>query len=192
MAHDCQVSDFGLSRTVPINTFLQTATLGTVTHMPPELLEDGLLGPSADVYSFGIMLWEMISGGFPFQAMGQHDIVVSVVRGVRPPMPTFVTTTLWALIQQCWDGDHQKRPSFISIVGVLQSMTSEIVLYSLVFLDKTCMCLHCKSNSDMELNLYCVIVVINIWYIQYFILCCHVSSKNLSLFAVPCFPSDVG
>ena len=47
-----QVADFGLSRDVEA-TMVNTGTLGTVTHMPPELLEWGELTKSADVYSFG-------------------------------------------------------------------------------------------------------------------------------------------
>lgn len=107
---------------IPINTFLQTATLGTITHMPPELLRDGILAPSADIYSFGIMLWEMISGGFPFQGMSQHDIILAVVGGTRPTMPRFIPRDLWTLIQDCWHEDHFRRPSFTTVVGVLQGL----------------------------------------------------------------------
>lgn len=50
------MADFGLSRTFGDGaTHMSTATLGTVTHMPPELLLTGQLRPSADVYSFGII-----------------------------------------------------------------------------------------------------------------------------------------
>lgn len=147
-AHNCQVSDFGLSRTILVDNFLQTATKGTITHMPPEVLQDGLLSPSTDVYSFGIMLWEMISGGFPFNAMGQKDIMLAVVGGFRPPMPTFITPNIWALIQQCWDGDYKKRPNFASISRVLQSMESKIVMYSFIFL------LECTRGIHLLLRIY--------------------------------------
>ncbi len=50
-----QVADFGLSRVMQSNA-VSTQSLGTVTHMPPELLTEGLLTPAADVYSFGVRL----------------------------------------------------------------------------------------------------------------------------------------
>jgi serine/threonine protein kinase len=51
-----QIADFGLTRAMaPSATHVSTASHGTVTHMPPELLMQGQLRPAADVYSFGIM-----------------------------------------------------------------------------------------------------------------------------------------
>ena len=56
-----QVADFGLSRQAA-STTVDTDTYGTVTHMPPELLMEGKLTKSADVYAFGVLLWEMYTG----------------------------------------------------------------------------------------------------------------------------------
>lgn len=56
-----QVADFGLSRQAESQT-VDTDTYGTVTHMPPELLMEGKLTKSADVYAFGVLLWEMYTG----------------------------------------------------------------------------------------------------------------------------------
>lgn len=56
-----QIADFGLSRHASATT-MDTETYGTVTHMPPELLMDGKLTKSADVYAFGVLLWEMYTG----------------------------------------------------------------------------------------------------------------------------------
>lgn len=66
-----QVADFGLSRQAS-STTVDTDTYGTVTHMPPELLMEGKLTKSADVYAFGVLLWEMYTGMVAFT--------------VRPPM----------------------------------------------------------------------------------------------------------
>ena len=56
-----QVADFGLSR-LASSTTVDTDTYGTVTHMPPELLMEGKLTKSADVYAFGVLLWELYTG----------------------------------------------------------------------------------------------------------------------------------
>ena len=56
------MADFGMSREMLVASRIQTTTYGTVTHMPPELLVSGELGPAADVYSFGVILNEMYCG----------------------------------------------------------------------------------------------------------------------------------
>ncbi len=66
-----KVGDFGLSRAMGdvVSSHLSTATVGTVTHMPPELLLSGRLRPSCDVYSFGVMLWQLFTGAVPYAGM---------------------------------------------------------------------------------------------------------------------------
>lgn len=58
----CKVSDFGLSRFLAEDTHIETFTYGTITHMPPELLRGGILTPAADVYSFAVLMWELLTG----------------------------------------------------------------------------------------------------------------------------------
>eukprot|EP00883_Tetradesmus_obliquus_P013133 jgi/Sobl393_1/6057/SZX69651.1 len=53
-----KVADFGLSRMLTHGSKVVTKTYGTITHMPPETLEHGVAGKAADVYSFGVLLWQ--------------------------------------------------------------------------------------------------------------------------------------
>ncbi|GFH21144.1 protein kinase domain-containing protein, partial [Haematococcus lacustris] len=83
-----KVGDFGLSRAMGDNcpTHLSTATVGTVTHMPPELLSEGRLRPSCDVYSFGIILWQLFTGEVPYA--GMHYAVIVYQQALAPaPLP---------------------------------------------------------------------------------------------------------
>ena len=59
-----QLADFGLSRVLDHekHTHISTQTYGTVAYMPPELLSDSRLTRSADIYSFGMLMWELTSG----------------------------------------------------------------------------------------------------------------------------------
>jgi len=73
-----------LSRPVTsIKTHISTFTAGTVSHMPPEVLKDGILTPAVDVFSFGMLLWELISGELPFLGEPHPDWVKSVNRAIR-------------------------------------------------------------------------------------------------------------
>ena len=59
----CKLGDFGLSRMLPeTQTHVNTGSCGTVTHASPELLTDGRLTKACDVFAFGMILWELVTG----------------------------------------------------------------------------------------------------------------------------------
>ncbi|CAD7700036.1 unnamed protein product [Ostreobium quekettii] len=121
----CKVGDFGLSRVILNNgTHIETFTCGTVRYMPPELLRDGLMTPAVDVYSFGMLLWEMVSGSRAFSGKHRNDIMVTVVDGRRPSIPSHCPTKFASLIRACWQQDNTRRPTFKKIVGQLQRLAS--------------------------------------------------------------------
>jgi len=78
-----KVADFGLARVLEAGAGVTTKTYGTVTHMPPELLTDGLLSKAADVYAFGVLLWELTTGQKPYQGMSHGQIVHARAAGPR-------------------------------------------------------------------------------------------------------------
>lgn len=116
----CKVGDFGLSRIVMNGSFIQTFTCGTVRYMPPELLKDGRLTAAADVYSFGMLVWELISGRQLYPKKRHNEIIVEVVDGDRPSIPSWCPMDIALLIQDCWDHEYMRRPSFKQIVDRLK------------------------------------------------------------------------
>ncbi|EFJ42347.1 hypothetical protein VOLCADRAFT_97629 [Volvox carteri f. nagariensis] len=123
-----QVADFGLSKVFnEASTHLSTATVGTVTHMCPVLLQTGQMRPSSDVFSFGIILWQLLTGGAPFAGMRYAEIVYKVlvkgggvaVAGLRPEFPPFVPRRLVAVAEACWAANPNMRPTFELLVGQL-------------------------------------------------------------------------
>jgi serine/threonine protein kinase len=76
-----QVSDFGLARQLSTEApVIQTRSYGTVTHMPPELLMKGVMSMAVDVYSWGVVAWEMFMGHRPYSGMS-HSQVRGFCRG---------------------------------------------------------------------------------------------------------------
>ncbi|GMH33466.1 hypothetical protein BSKO_01300 [Bryopsis sp. KO-2023] len=118
----CKVGDFGLSRLMNMETHISTFSCGSVSHMPPEVLRDGILTPAADVFSFGVLLWELMSGKLPFVGQAFTDMMVSIVEGYRPKMPQFFPTQYAKLIRECWSSSRQVRPTFDDIVERLRVM----------------------------------------------------------------------
>eukprot|EP00775_Hariotina_reticulata_P012531 gene12531-12664_t len=90
-----KVADFGLSRALAFGqSHLSTRRYGTVTMMPPELLVSGKLTPAADVYSFGIMMWQFVTGEIPFHGLHHGEVIHRVVtQDLRPgPWPLLASS----------------------------------------------------------------------------------------------------
>ena len=89
-------------------------------------------GPSclshAQVYSFGIVLWEMLTQQSPFAGMAAYQVVDAVVRrGERPPWPSDGSISVFGplrnMAERCWQSDRTLRPCFFEIVDALRELT---------------------------------------------------------------------
>jgi serine/threonine protein kinase len=108
--HRAKISDFGMS---VANTGQElTAETGTYRYMAPEVIRHEVYSSNADVYSFGIVLWQLITREVPFATMTPIQAAFAVAGGRRPEIPLSTPPRLRALIEACWDQDSHKRPSF--------------------------------------------------------------------------------
>jgi serine/threonine protein kinase len=109
-----KVADFGLSQ------FKDKAIAlgGTPNYMAPEMLTGGKIDAKADVYAFGMILWELLMEKYPWEDEGYslEDFVRVVGReGKRPEISRDCPKRLKELIQHCWAQDPTLRPSFEQI-----------------------------------------------------------------------------
>ena len=82
---------------------LFTNNKGTPAYMAPELFENKHFNKSVDVYSFGILLWEIVAQSIPFNMMGPQDIRNRVVAGERLRIPSLGCHPRYStLINNCW------------------------------------------------------------------------------------------
>jgi len=112
-----KISDFGIS----VRNLGQelTAETGTYRYMAPEVIRHESYSSDADVYSFGICLWQLITREIPFKTMTPLQAAYAVAQGHRPEIPSFVPPPLQELIMACWDEDSSQRPCFTFIAQTL-------------------------------------------------------------------------
>ena len=115
-----KVCDFGISR-AEANTM--TTGAGSIQYMAPEVFMSGHYTEKADVYSFAMVLWELMTREVPYVDMPTPFMVMSEVRnGKRLSLPSFVPPGFKSLIEACWHQDPHVRPSFPEILNVLCEM----------------------------------------------------------------------
>ncbi|KAH6815161.1 kinase superfamily with octicosapeptide/Phox/Bem1p domain-containing protein [Perilla frutescens var. frutescens] len=113
----CKVGDFGLSR-IKHNTLVSGGVRGTLPWMAPELLNGSTnrVSEKVDVFSFGIVLWEILTGEEPYANMHCGAIIGGIVKNtLRPPIPEWCDPEWKKLMEQCWSADPAARPSFTEI-----------------------------------------------------------------------------
>ncbi|KAJ8899587.1 hypothetical protein K2173_018561 [Erythroxylum novogranatense] len=118
-----KVCDFGLSR-LKANTFLSSkSAAGTPEWMAPEVLRDEPSNEKADVYSFGVILWELATLQQPWSNLNPAQVVAAVgFKGKRLEIPPDVNPQVAGLIEACWGNEPWKRPSFASIMESLRPL----------------------------------------------------------------------
>eukprot|EP00884_Botryococcus_braunii_P000534 jgi/Botrbrau1/10481/Bobra.0133s0085.1 len=124
-----KVCDFGIAK-FKNKTFISTVNsqAGTPNYMAPELFEGQRVTEKVDQYSFGILLWEMLTGKMPWASLSTPLQVIYVV-GVqkrRLDIPSDCTAVLRQIIRECWAEDPDARPSFHTILQMLQGELMEL------------------------------------------------------------------
>ncbi|CAI5489532.1 unnamed protein product [Closterium sp. Naga37s-1] len=118
-----KIADFGVARTEAKNPNDMTCETGTVRWMAPEVIDHKPYTRRVDVYSFGIVLWELVTSDLPFKGLTFIQLAFNVVnKNMRPEVPAGCEPELAALMQECWDADAEKRPEFTQVVARLEAL----------------------------------------------------------------------
>ncbi|XP_030072107.1 ephrin type-B receptor 3 isoform X2 [Microcaecilia unicolor] len=124
----CKVSDFGLSRFLENNPNDPTYTSSLGGKIPirwtaPEAVTYRKFTSASDVWSYGIVMWEVMSyGERPYWDMSNQDVINAVEQDYRLPPPMDCPTALHQLMLDCWVRDRNLRPKFAQIVNTLDKL----------------------------------------------------------------------
>ncbi|XP_028858485.1 ephrin type-A receptor 7 isoform X2 [Denticeps clupeoides] len=122
----CKVSDFGLSRVIdddPEAVYTTTGGKIPVRWTATEAIQYRKFTSSSDVWSYGIVMWEVMSyGERPYWDMSNQDVIKAIEEGYRLPAPMDCPPGLHQLMLDCWQKDRADRPKFDQIVGILDKM----------------------------------------------------------------------
>ena len=118
-----KVIDFGMARAMGLGAgSLQTKSVGTISHVSPELLSNGQLSKSGDVYSFGVLCLEMWTGERAWKGASIAQVIFRIsCRGEALQAPDDVPEPLKSLMASCL-GAAEKRPTFDDVVMQLEAM----------------------------------------------------------------------
>ncbi|CAJ1952066.1 unnamed protein product [Sphenostylis stenocarpa] len=123
-----KVCDFGLSR-MKHSTFLSSrSTAGTAEWMAPEVLRNEPSNEKCDVYSFGVILWELSTLQQPWGGMNPMQVVGAVgFQHRRLEIPDDVDPTIADIIRKCWQTDPKLRPTFVEILAALKPLQKTVI-----------------------------------------------------------------
>ncbi|XVE71572.1 hypothetical protein DITRI_Ditri10aG0162000 [Diplodiscus trichospermus] len=124
----CKVGDLGLSK-VKCQTLISGGVRGTLPWMAPELLNgsSSLVSEKVDVFSFGIVMWELLTGEEPYADLHYGAIIGGIVSNtLRPPVPESYDPEWKSLMERCWSSEPSERPNFTEIANELRAMAAKI------------------------------------------------------------------
>lgn len=120
-----KVTDFGVARFLH-QEGVMTAETGTYRWMAPEVINHQPYDQKADVFSFAIVLWELVTARVPYDNMTPLQAALGVRKGLRPEIPRNIHPRLWELMLSCWDMAPNKRPPFSVIREELEDLLKNV------------------------------------------------------------------
>ncbi|KAK2897128.1 hypothetical protein Q8A73_013508 [Channa argus] len=125
--YNCKVADFGLARVIKEPFYITEDKKIPYKWSAPEAISHGRYSNKSDVWSFGVLLYEIITyGGIPYPAFSNQEVYQQVTSGYRMPPPDKCPDFLYRIMLKCWSAEPADRPDFKSLNFQLESSSYEL------------------------------------------------------------------
>ncbi|XP_052022829.1 mitogen-activated protein kinase kinase kinase 21 [Apodemus sylvaticus] len=121
-----KITDFGLAREWHRTTRMSAA--GTYAWMAPEVIRSSLFSKGSDIWSYGVLLWELLTGEVPYRGIDGLAVAYGVaVNKLTLPIPSTCPEPFAKLMKECWEQDPHIRPSFALILQQLTAIEEAVL-----------------------------------------------------------------
>src|SRR6266508_653377 len=121
----CYITDLGLCG--PVDDESSGKIYGIIPYIAPEILQGGKNTKQSDVYSIGMLMWEIFSGHPPFDDKAHGPgLILKICEGLRPQILPSIPDDYAQMMQKCWDVDPSKRPTIDVIWDFADNKLKEI------------------------------------------------------------------
>ncbi|NXI45342.1 M3K21 kinase, partial [Galbula dea] len=121
-----KITDFGLAREWHRTTKMSAA--GTYAWMAPEVIKSSMFSKGSDIWSYGVLLWELLTGEVPYRGIDGLAVAYGVaVNKLTLPIPSTCPEPFAKLMKECWEQDPHIRPSFALILQQLTAIEGAVM-----------------------------------------------------------------
>ena len=115
-----KLTDFGISKELEA-TMSNATESASCQWMAPELMKELILSPTYDIFSYGVVVWELFTTETPFKGLEPQVVVMRVCGdNQRPPIPADCPKRVTDLMRECWESDWKKRPSMDHVLVLVR------------------------------------------------------------------------
>ena len=140
------ICDFGSSRRARIEEELKTGECGTPNYMAPEFIQAQQYNNKVDVFSYAMILWEMLTKMVPYENLNAAQAICQIIMGKMPQIPETTPEPLAKLIRSGWEQNPEDRPKFEDIAQLFKSGEVYFPGCDLVLFQERCAALEKKRS----------------------------------------------